>query len=64
MDLSQIKPHRVTKRQMVEAFAPHDPYTGRRYVDPLFISALERQGYDPEPHIAKLLADAEEIDRG
>jgi hypothetical protein len=64
--ISKITPHRLTKEGMVRMAVRQevDPLsgrlTGRRFVDPLIIAALERQGYDPEPYVRALLEAANE----
>lgn len=65
--LKTLTPHRLTRRGAARMAVRHevDPstgqLTGRRYVDPLIIAALERQGYDPEPLVQALLeAEAED----
>lgn len=66
--IGSLKPQRVTSMaQMARMVVRHevDPLTGqltgRRYVDPLFITGLERQGFDPESYVRKLLeVDARE----
>jgi hypothetical protein len=70
-DLEQIKrlfgePHRLTRKGAAR-MAVHecvDPLTGQltgeRYVDPIIIAALERQGYDPAPFVRQVFRDYED----
>lgn len=60
--IGALKPQRITSmKQMARMVVRREislltgQFTGRRYVDPRFIEGLERQGYDPESYVRKLL---------
>jgi cobalamin biosynthesis Mg chelatase CobN len=57
--IGALKPHRITSMEQMARMVVHREYIGRvvirRYVDPLFVAGLERQGYDPDSYVRKLI---------